>query len=170
MGNEKEDGLPENKLCNELDIKCSISNSLTQVELSMNNNDTDAISVCANCGKEGSSDNMNICNKCKLVRYCNATCKKKHRSKKQCERRVAELHEEELFKHPPLAEDCPICFLRIPSMYTGWGYYECCGKKICIGCVRAPLYDDQGNKVSNQKCPFCRTPYPTSDEENIQFN
>ena len=59
------------------------------------------ISTCANCGKEGSD--LNICNKCKAATYCNAACKKKHRSKhkKQCERRVAELHDEMLFKEPP---------------------------------------------------------------------
>ena len=34
------------------------------------------ILVCANCGKEGAN---NICNKCKMVKYCNAACKKKHR-------------------------------------------------------------------------------------------
>jgi len=39
------------------------------------------IATCANCGKEGKNDDMNICNKCKKVKYCNATCKKKHRKK-----------------------------------------------------------------------------------------
>ena len=60
-------------------------------DLSNNEND---MSVCANCGKEGI--NLNLCNKCKEATYCNAACKKKHRSKhkKQCERRVAELHDE----------------------------------------------------------------------------
>jgi len=42
--------------------------------------DAKTVSVCANCGKEGSSDEINnICNKCKMVKYCNAACKKKHR-------------------------------------------------------------------------------------------
>jgi len=52
-------------------------------------------STCASCGKEGNSDDMNTCNKCKMVKYCNAACKKKHRKKhkKKCEERVAELHE-----------------------------------------------------------------------------
>ena len=56
---------------------------------------SDVTSTCANCGKEGNSDDMNTCNKCKSVKYCNAACKKKHRSKhkKACERRVAELHD-----------------------------------------------------------------------------
>ena len=42
---------------------------------------------------------MNTCNKCKMVKYCNAACKKKHRTKhkKKCERRVAELHDEQLY-------------------------------------------------------------------------
>ena len=35
----------------------------------------EVVGVCANCGKEGS--NLNICNKCKAVKYCNAACKKK---------------------------------------------------------------------------------------------
>ena len=70
------------------------------------------VQICANCGKEG-SDITNTCNKCKMVMYCNAACKKKHRQKhkKECERRVAELHDEQLFKRPQRAEDCPICFL-----------------------------------------------------------
>ena len=37
------------------------------------------LTICANCGKEGS--NLNTCNKCKGATYCNASCKKKHRSK-----------------------------------------------------------------------------------------
>jgi len=63
------------------------------------------VSKCASCGKEGNSD-MNTCNKCKMVKYCNAACKKKHRKKhkKACEKRVAELHDEKLFKEPPPPE------------------------------------------------------------------
>ena len=128
------------------------------------------VSVCANCGKEGAN---NICNKCKQVKYCNAVCKKVHKKKhkKQCEefvRRVAELHEEELFKQPPPKEDCPICFLRLPSLNYGHRYMSCCGKVICSGCVYAPVYDDQGNIVVGKKCPFCRTPFHDSDEESLE--
>ena len=113
------------------------------------------VSTCANCGKEGS--NLNSCNRCKLVKYCNAACKKKHRSKhkKKCDRRVAELHDEALFKQPPQKEDCLICFLRLPSLESGWRYYSCCGTVICSGCIHAPVYDNNGNKVQ-RKCPFCR--------------
>ena len=121
--------------------------------------------ICANCGKEGS--NLNTCNKCKLVKYCNAACKKKHRlkHKKKCDRRVAEKHDEALFKQPPRNEDCPICFLRLPSLDTGWKYKynSCCGKIICSGCIHAPIYDNNGSKVE-KKCPFCRAAAHTSEE------
>ena len=148
------------------DYKDGVTKSKLEVNLIHNNTTTTTnivLSVCANCGKE---DANNICNKCKQVRYCNAACKKVHRSKhkKQCERRAAELHDEKLFKQPPPNEDCPICFLRIPRLKTGRRYQSCCGKVICSGCVYAPLYDDQGNEVDNQKCPFCRTSFPTTDE------
>jgi len=135
------------------------------------------VSVCANCGKEGNDVN-NICNKCKMVRYCNAACKKKHRHKhkKECEEharlvaeRAAELHDEELFKQPPLLhENCPICFLRMPSLGAGSRYQSCCGKVICTGCLHAPVYDSQGNEVDKYKCPFCRVPVPSSEAEGIK--
>jgi len=77
--------------------------------------------------------------------------------------------DEELFKPPPpKEEDCPICFLRMPSKGSGYRYYSCCGKTICCGCAYAPLYDDQGNKVDNHKCPFCRIPNPKSGEEVVK--
>ena len=135
-------------------------------DLSKNEND---VSVCANCGKEGS--NLNICNKCKEATYCNAACKKKHRKqhKKQCERRVAELHDEALCKEPPPEYgDCPICFLRLPIMASGRTYMACCGKMICSGCCHADVYDNLGNIIADEKCPFCRTPVATSYEEVIE--
>ena len=123
-------------------IAASINNlSLTSSEV---------LSTCANCSKEVNS-NPNECNKCKSATYCNAACKKKHRSKHKeaCERRVAELHEEELererraaelhdeklFKQPPLNEDCPICMLPLPSLITGYKYRGCCGNRICSGAL-----------------------------------
>ena len=61
-------------------------------DLSIKDNNMLTTSTCANCGKEGTD--LNVCNKCDLAAYCNAACKKKHRTKhkKKCERRVAELH------------------------------------------------------------------------------
>ena len=159
---------------------CDVNNMLQNMSTADNKEDT---SVCANCGKEGDDIN-NVCNKCKQVKYCNAACKKKHRHKhkKDCEehirlaaeknnnelRRVAEKHDEDLFKQPPPKEDCPICFLRIPSLTSGWKYQLCCGSVICSGCVYAPVYDNQGNEVDDDKqneCPFCRFVAPKSVEE-----
>jgi len=136
------------------------------------------LSVCANCGKEGAN---NTCNKCNQVKYCNAVCKKVHKKKhkKDCEeyvrlakenhndviRRAAEKHDEKLFKQPSHYEDCPICFVKIPSLETGRRYKTCCGKMICTGCVYSPVYDNQGNVVADKTCAFCRTPKPDSMEE-----
>ena len=155
------------------------SDQLTrQIEdLSINNNATSTI--CANCGKDIS--HPNICNKCKAATYCNAVCKKKHRHKHKdaCEKRVAELyeeelerkkrsaelHDEELFKQPPPNEDCPICMLPLPPLHTGYKYRACCGKITCSGCVYAVKIRDGGVGL----CPFCRTPTPNSEEIVEQY-
>ena len=122
--------------------------------------------ICANCGKEG-TDVTNTCNKCKSVMYCNAACKKKHRHKhkKECERRVAELHDEKLFKQPPQEEDCPICFMRLPYLESGRSYMSCCGKVICCGCIHAvkSRAASAGRLEEDDICPFCRTPPPSSE-------
>jgi hypothetical protein len=95
--------------------------------------------------------------------------------------RAAELRDEALFKDPPPAkEDCPICFLPMPSnviccislppatifsvpIYdyavaneelAGKAtevYYSCCGKSVCGGCVHSFA------KCGNMRiCPFCK--------------
>ena len=132
-----------------------ISKMLSQQNIEDLSNNENDVSTCANCGKEGI--NLHICNKCKEATYCNAACKKKHRSKhkKQCERRVAELHDKALFKEPPPQYgDCPICFLRLPIMGSGRRYMTCCGMMICSGCCRADAYDNLGNIIVKKKCPF----------------
>lgn len=127
--------------------------------------------VCANCGKEG-SDVMNTCNKCESAMYCNAACKKKHRHKhkKDCERRVAELHDEELFKQPPPLDDCPICMIRLPMLPTGRTYMACCGKTICCGCIHAVQLRaaKAGREEEDDICPFCRTPPVSTNREMIK--
>ena len=124
------------------------------------------VSLCAACGKEGDGDSMNTCNKCDLVKYCNAACKKKHKSKhkKKCEGRVAELYDEKLFREPPSPEDCPVCFLPLPSA-DQLAFYSCCGKDICKGCIFAMV--ESGAK---DICAFCRTPDPNSAKECIKRN
>ena len=134
---------------------------------------SDVLSVCANCGKgEGESGNLKSCTACKLVKYCSRDCQIAHRPqhKKECRKRAAELHDEKLFTQPT-AEDCPICFLRIPSLGSGSIYQSCCGKVICCGCFYAPLYDNQGNRVDDDKqneCAFCRVVAPKSNEEAVE--
>jgi len=136
-----------------------------------NNHEICIATECANCGKgEEESNKLKACGACKMVRYCSTDCQQAHRPqhKKECRRRVKELHDEELFKQPPPKEDCPICFIRLPSLGSGSTYYACCGKVICSGCCYATVYDYQGNEVDNNKCPFCRTPAPDSDEEIVK--
>jgi len=128
------------------------------------------VQICANCGKEG-SEVTNTCNKCKSVMYCNAACKKKHRHKhkKDCEehlKRAAELHDTKLFKQPPKEEDCPICFLRMPTLDSGRTYMVCCGKVLCNGCIYA--FRSRVTKQEHDLCPFCRSPIPTSFEETVK--
>ena len=157
------------KMSQSNDEEDQISEMISQQNIEELPNNEDGVSACANCGKEGI--NPNICNKCKEATYCNAACKKKHRKqhKKQCERRASELHDAMLFKEPPPQfGDCPICFLRLPFMGSGRRYYDCCGKTICSGCCHADVYDNLGKIIANKKCPFCRTPFAVSDEEDIQ--
>jgi len=81
--------------------------------------------------------------------------------------KMKRISDEELFKQSQY-EDCPICFLRLPELQSGSRYQTCCGKVICSGCAHASVYDDQGNEVDNEKCAFCRTPDPTSEEEMVE--
>ena len=126
---------------------------------------TDNNDMCANCGKgEEESAALKNCVACKMVKYCSRDCQKAHRSqhKKECRKRAAELRDEALFKQPPLAEDCPICFLRLPLLETGYRYQSCCGKIICSGCIHAVDKMDR-----EQKCSFCRTEAPKTDDEEL---
>ena len=41
----------------------------------------------------------------------------------------------------------------------------CCGKTICSGCCFADVYDNHGKIIVEKKCPFCRTPFPSTDED-----
>ena len=123
--------------------------------------------LCANCGMgEDSAGDLKNCNACKMVKYCNRDCQIAHRPqhKKACKKRAAELHDEKLFKQPPPNEDCPICMLPLPPLYSGSKYKSCCGTIICSGCIYAMLIRDGGVGL----CPFCRTPAPDLDEEIVE--
>ena len=127
---------------------------------------------CAACGKEGDEESMNSCNKCNMAKYCNAACKKKHRHKhkKKCEKRVAELNDIKLFKQPPRREECPICFIPLPIDPRESMFKVCCGKLICYGCIYAIVMvaKQRGKKSEDDLCPFCREPSDISGEEEIE--
>ena len=53
-------------------------------------------------------------------------------------------------------------------MGSGRRYMACCGKILCSGCIHAPVYDNHGTIIVDEKCPFCRSPVPTSVEEAIE--
>ena len=129
------------------------------------------MTVCANCGKgEEAGIKLKACIACKMVKHCNRDCQIAHRPqhKKECKKRAKELYDEKLFKQPPQPYgDCPICFLRLPTLDKGRAYMECCGKMICTGCMCAPVYDHEGNFAADT-CPFCRTPPNKSDDETIK--
>ena len=120
------------------------------------------MTTCANCGRgEESTGDLKACTACKVVKYCNRDCQIAHRPehKKACKERAAKLRDEALFKDPPQNEDCPICFLRLPTLLSGWRHKTCCGKRICSGCIHAVnIIDDE------EKCPFCRSPAPIEEE------
>ena len=148
---------------------------------------------CADCGEEGGVS-LKTCKFCMLVKYCNAKCQRNHwsRHKKDCKRRAAELHDEALFKDPPAKEDCPICFLPMPTkliacmtlppatMTSGVPvydfaieneelaqvetkqYYTCCGKYICKGCTHS--FCESGNI---ETCPFCKSERIGKTDEDI---
>ena len=145
---------------------------------------------CAECGADGDVS-LKMCKSCMSVKYCNAECQKKHWSthKKICKQRAAELRDEALFKDPPPKEDCPICFLPMPTNLISCvslppatifsvpiydyamaheelaneamdGYNPCCGKSICKGCLYSFCQSGNGN------CPFCNADrYSKTDEE-----
>ena len=128
------------------DDVCEVAGQLEKMSTVDNNK-----SVCANCGKDDSSNEINnICNKCKQVKYCNAACKKKHRHKhkKECDEhirlateRAAKQHDEKLFKEPPSQYgDCPICFLRLPTLHTGFRYMTYAVGKLYAVDARMHLY------------------------------
>ena len=139
----------------------------------MSNTSETETSVCANCGKgEEESDNLKTCTACKLVKYCSRECQIAHRPqhKRECKKRAAELHDEQLFKQPPPLEDCPICFQRLPYLESGRTYMACCGKRICSGCVYAVRSRavSAGRQKEDDICPFCRTPPTSSFDKAIK--
>jgi hypothetical protein len=134
----------------------------------------DDMMFCASCGiSECDNTKLKRCTACKLVRYCSVECQKKHRSKhkRACNKRADELRDELLFKQPESTHlgDCPICFIPIPldeETRQNSAYYPCCSKMVCVGCAYGSRLKDAEHSL-NEKCPFCRTPYP-KDEADVK--
>ncbi len=132
----------------------------------------EADEVCASCGKSAVDDiKLKFCTACKLVKYCSVECQKNHRKqhKKACKKRAAEIRDNELFTQPDESHlgECPICCLPLPLDNSKWAMNSCCSKYICKGCSHANFMREMEQGLEH-KCPFCREPVPTSEEEAAQ--
>ncbi len=132
----------------------------------------DTVMCCASCGKAEVDDvKLKICTACKLVKYCSVECQKNHRPqhKKACKKRAAEVRDDHLFKQPDESYlgECPICCLPLPLDITKFMVNSCCCKRICKGCSHANKKREIEQGLEH-KCPYCREPVPTTDEEGVQ--
>ena len=125
--------------------------------------------VCAACGTAAVDDvTLKKC-ACNLVKYCSVDCQKNHRSrhKKACKKRLAEMHDKQLFEQPDGSHlgECPICCLPLHLDPRKSRMMPCCCKIICLGCdyVNYMRENEQGLE---HRCAFCRNPVPESDEEH----
>ena len=155
----------------------------------MNNRDDASARCCAECEEEGgvSLKACKACMSVKYCNaICQRKHWAKHKT--ACKLRATELRYEALNKDPPPKEDCPFCFLPMPvkliccvslppatimsvpindfamaneelARIDMEGYYTCCGKSICAGCVHSCR--ESGN---DGKCPFCNAGGKTDEE------
>lgn len=115
----------------------------------------------------------------KLSKDCSKECQVSSwpEHKKACKQRAAELHDEELFKEPPLKEECPICFVPLESDAGRSNFQLCCGKEICNGCLHA--MEREGlqhwkaggsleDAMDKTNCPYCRAQCHDTDAEGME--
>jgi TPR repeat protein len=143
---------------------------MSAADVEKKNGDETMMMFCASCGTAGGDDiKLKDCSACHLVKYCSVKCQKEHRPKhkKECKKRVAELHDELLFKQPGSSHfgDCPICCLPLPLDHKKSIWNTCCSKQICNGCNRANKKREIEERLQH-KCPFCRKTLPKSEKEN----
>ena len=131
------------------------------------------MAICSNCGNTESDDlRLKTCTGCVGIKYCSRECQIAHRPQHKQDCRMVStiahaMYDAELFKQPPSNEDCPICLRLLPSKPTGSNYQACCGNFLCVGCMHAPVYDHQGNLITEKKCPFCRAEERVTNKEVI---
>ena len=71
--------------------------------------------------------------------------------------------DEDLFKQPSPRQECPICCLPLPWEVPQISYQACCGKTVCMGCMRGVYTGD-----NRCLCPYCRAPAANSTGEYIK--
>jgi hypothetical protein len=123
--------------------------------------------VCACCGITAVDNiKLKLCDGgCDLVKYCTVVCQTNHREqhKKACRKRIAELHDKQLFTQPDISYlgECPLCFLPLSIDLKKSTRMSCCSKFICDGCCHA----NQKREIEQgleRRCAFCREPVPES--------
>jgi hypothetical protein len=129
-----------------------------------------ADNCCASCGRAELDDiALKECDSCDLVKYCSDACKEEHRPEHElmCKERAAKLRDELLFRQPEGTNDgdCPICSVPLPIDKRQSSFYSCCSKMICNGCSLADDIRQLQEIRQHPKCPFCRLPLPTTQEE-----
>jgi tetratricopeptide (TPR) repeat protein len=124
--------------------------------------------VCASCGVAGVDDTKLKKCACNLVKYCSVDCQKNHRPKhkKACKKRLAEMHDKDLFTQPDISHmgECPICFLPLPLHPSKSTLMGCCCKYICNGCEYANMRREDEGRLEH-RCAFCREHVPGSEKE-----
>ena len=131
--------------------------------------EADTLLCCASCGIAENDDvKLMPCDDCDLVRYCGVACQRDHKSEHEeaCKKREAELRDELLFKQPECTHlgDCPICMISLPLDVSKYSLNGCCSKLICDGCRYANKMREMEMRLQH-KCPFCREPIPSTEEE-----
>lgn len=80
------------------------------------------------------------------------------------ERQLQQRDDEELFKQPPKADDCPICLQMLPNLFSNaTRFMACCSKTVCSGCAYA--CERKGYDVV---CPHCKAELPENLADSIQ--
>ena len=152
-----------------------------------------ALTCCANldCNKKAEPFTLKMCTACRSAHYCDVDCQKTHRKhhKHQCKQDAQDIkvgtdeiaksrHTKEksndsdcdddnkLFQPILPKDDCPICTLPLPINDSRSVYMTCCGNLICFSCGNEDRRVTLG-RGQFPRCPFCREPDPSSDEETL---